>query len=83
MKNREKSFAMIVPTILFLFLYLALSLTFDLLTHRNHIPIKEKIISWQKEFNEEELVDSMHYFVPSQSVEFIEPLDSAEMVIKD
>ncbi len=49
MRNRDKSFAIIMPSIIFILLYLLLSIVFDYTTHRNHIPIKEKITSWQNE----------------------------------
>jgi hypothetical protein len=65
MRNRDKSVAIIVPSIVFVVLYLTLSIVFDYATHRNHIPIKEKIISWQK--------DSIHISsaTPVRKVDFV------------
>ena len=65
MKNREKSFAIIVPSIIFILLYLLLSVVFDYATHRNHIPIKESIISWQEE------KDSLQVETPVREVDYM------------
>ncbi len=61
MRNRDKSFAIIIPSVAFVLLYLTLSLVFDYATHRNHIPLKEKIISWQKE----DKLDSINALKPN------------------
>ena len=66
MRNREKSIAIIVPSMIFIVLYLILSIIFDYGTHRNHIPLKESIISWQKEHN-----DSIRIATPIKKVDYL------------
>lgn len=66
MKNREKSVAIIVPSIVFILLYLLLSIIFDYGTHRNHIPLKETIITWQKDGE-----DSIRIATPVRKVDYL------------
>ncbi|SFF42734.1 hypothetical protein [Thermoflexibacter ruber] len=88
MKNSDKTLAMIIPSVVFLFLYLMLSILFDFLTHRNHLPIKEKIISWQQEFSDDlsfKESDTLQSIIYAEPVKYLEDRekDSTDVIKRD
>lgn len=88
MKNSDKTLAMIIPSVVFLFLYLMLSIFFDFLTHRNHLPIKEKIISWQQEFSDDlsfKENDSLQSIIYAEPIKYLESkeTDSTNVIKRD
>lgn len=88
MKNSDKTLAMIIPSVVFLFLYLMLSIFFDFLTHRNHLPIKEKIISWQQELSDDLYLDesdSLQSIIYAEPVKYLDnkEIDSTDVIKRD
>ncbi|GAB4116383.1 MAG: hypothetical protein OHK0057_33400 [Thermoflexibacter sp.] len=65
-----------------------LSIFFDFLTHRNHLPIKEKIISWQQEFSDDlsfKEDDTLQSIIYAEPVKYLESnqKDSTDIVKRD
>ncbi len=88
MRNSDKTLAMIIPSVVFLFLYLVLSIFFDFLTHRNHLPIKEKIMSWQQDFSDDlsfKENDTLSSIIYAEPIKYLEEnkIDSADIIKRD